>query len=336
MRNLSRVIPVALWAWLSGGAIASGAVPPADQPVVAVRARVIVDNDFGGDPDGLFQLAHHLLSPSVEIRGIIGSRHYESGFYGWPGSSAYACTVAGELLSVMQLDRPPPVIPGAEGRLENPRTPARSAGAEFIVKEALREDTKTPLYVVCGAGLTTVASAYLMEPKIAERIRLIWIGGPEHAGLALPPPGAKHPEYNLGIDLIAARVIFNESAIPLWQVPRDAYRQPLVSAAELRQRVKSRGRVGAFLTERLEELMRRAHGKLGEAYALGDSPLVLLTALQSSWEVDPSSSKYALLPAPRIDDTGSYVANPAGRKIRVYTDLDIRLMLEDFYAKLGN
>lgn len=24
-------------------------------------ARVIVDNDFAGDPDGLFQLAHHLL-----------------------------------------------------------------------------------------------------------------------------------------------------------------------------------------------------------------------------------------------------------------------------------
>jgi hypothetical protein len=35
--------------------------------------RVIVDNDFGGDPDGLFQLAHLLLSPSVDVRAIIGS-----------------------------------------------------------------------------------------------------------------------------------------------------------------------------------------------------------------------------------------------------------------------
>src|SRR5215204_2055881 len=40
---------------------------------VAPRMRVIVDNDFSGDPDGLFQLAHLLLSPSVEIRAIIGS-----------------------------------------------------------------------------------------------------------------------------------------------------------------------------------------------------------------------------------------------------------------------
>jgi hypothetical protein len=33
----------------------------------APRQRIIIDNDFGGDPDGLFQLAHHLASPSVEI-----------------------------------------------------------------------------------------------------------------------------------------------------------------------------------------------------------------------------------------------------------------------------
>lgn len=26
------------------------------------RIRVIVDNDFGGDPDGLFQLVHQVLS----------------------------------------------------------------------------------------------------------------------------------------------------------------------------------------------------------------------------------------------------------------------------------
>src|SRR6187455_804238 len=41
--------------------------------LVKPRMRVIIDNDFGGDPDGLYQLVHHLLSPSVEIRAIIGS-----------------------------------------------------------------------------------------------------------------------------------------------------------------------------------------------------------------------------------------------------------------------
>jgi purine nucleosidase len=37
------------------------------------RLRVISDNDYAGDPDGLFQLAHHVLSPSVDVRAVIGS-----------------------------------------------------------------------------------------------------------------------------------------------------------------------------------------------------------------------------------------------------------------------
>ena len=44
-----------------------------DSNIITPRMRVIVDNDFGGDPDGLFQLAHILLSPSVDVRAIIGS-----------------------------------------------------------------------------------------------------------------------------------------------------------------------------------------------------------------------------------------------------------------------
>ena len=45
------------------------AIPPASP----ARARVIIDNDFSGDPDDLYQLVHHLLSPSVEIPLVIAS-----------------------------------------------------------------------------------------------------------------------------------------------------------------------------------------------------------------------------------------------------------------------
>ena len=39
-------------------------------PVVS-QARVIVDNDWAADPDGLVALAHHLLAEAAEVRGII-------------------------------------------------------------------------------------------------------------------------------------------------------------------------------------------------------------------------------------------------------------------------
>ncbi|MDC6367623.1 MULTISPECIES: nucleoside hydrolase [Flavobacteriaceae] len=299
------------------------------------RVRVIIDNDFGGDPDGLFQLAHHLLSPSVIIEAIIGSKHYKSGFYGSPGTATYACTLVDELLQVMQMSEDFKVYEGANFDLKDLGTPIESEGAKIIVREAMRENTKIPLYVVCGAGLTNIASAYLMEPKIAERITLVWIGGEEYKGLAFPPPGKVRTEYNTGIDIKASQIIFNHSEIPIWQVTRDAYRQALVSYAEILYKIKDKGATGAYLVEKLDDLMMRAKRRLGEAYVLGDNPLVLLTALQSSWEVDPSSSKYVIKPVPRINEKGRYEENVEGRNIRVYNQLDVRLMFEDFVAKLA-
>lgn len=320
---------------LLGLAFALPLAPAAPVPFATTqRLRVIVDNDFGGDPDGLFLLAHLLLSPSVEVRGIIASQHHSAGFYGYPGTPEHALGKASELVRIVAPDQAKHLVLGATVCLRDLKTPSDSAGARLIVQEALRDDTTTPLYLLCGGGLTNPASAYLLEPKIAGRLRLLWIGGPEHSGLALPPPGAGKVEYNLSIDRIAAQVVLNDSPIPLWQVPRDAYRQPLVSLAELDERIGRQGPLGAYLLGSLADLLQRAKGSLGETYVLGDNPLVLLSALQSSWERDPSSCRYVERAAPIITDNGDYEANPAGRSIRVYTALDTRLLFEDLFAKV--
>lgn len=71
-----------------------------------------------------------------------------------------------------------------------------------------------------------------------------------------------------------------------------------------------------------------------ESYALGDSPLVLLTALRSAFEPDSTSSRHVLKPTPRITDDGAYRPMSGTRLMRVYTHVDVRLMFEDFYLKL--
>jgi hypothetical protein len=52
---------------LVGLSLAAAALATPGLAAITPRQRIIIDNDFGGDPDGLFQLAHHLASPSVEI-----------------------------------------------------------------------------------------------------------------------------------------------------------------------------------------------------------------------------------------------------------------------------
>jgi inosine-uridine nucleoside N-ribohydrolase len=318
---------------------AESRVQPPFRPAAGPRYRLISDNDYSGDPDGLYQLVHHLLSPSVDVRAVIGS-HLAPGdpFDPSPQQATNAYRQALQILRLMGLTDRIHAYPGSNTGLIDARTAQRSAGAQTIIAEAMRTDTRLPLFATFGAGLTELASAYLIEPRIAERLTAIWIGGPEYPDLGVPPPpGSSGIEYNLRIDLTAAQVVF-DSPIPLWQVPRNVYRQALVSMTELLTNVRPAGRIGTHLYERIFDVFELAAGaglNLGETYILGDSPLVLLTALQSSFEPDPSSSRYVTRFAPRINDDGTYTPRETGRRIRVYTDLDVRLMFSDLFSKLA-
>ncbi len=303
------------------------------------RIRIISDNDYSGDPDGLVQLAHHLLSPSCEIRAIIGS-HLGADDGAWrtnSESAADAVAKVRELLAIGRFGQGIPVFQGSNHAMQAIDEPIANAAVEFIIEEAMRSDTDAPLFVVCGGSLTQIASAWLREPRIGERLTVIWIGGAEHAGRHIPQ-GVPQLEYNLAEDILAAQVVFNHSNLNLWQIPRDAYRQTIFSMAELSVRWSQTGPLGAYLASQIEFAVTRFESqgrRLGETYVLGDSPLVLLTALQTPYEPDTASSVHEIIPCPTLNSDGTYSENPNGRSIRVYRTIDNRLMFEDFCAKLA-
>lgn len=306
-----------------------------DSPYVpSPRVRVVSDNDYSGDPDGLVQLAHHALSPSVDLRCVIGS-HLRAGDPLDP-SGITADNAADKARTVLALAgrTDVPVIAGSNVGLVDRHTPIDSAAARAIIAEA-HADSPLPLYVCGGAGLTEIASAWLIDPTISSRLTVVWIGGAEYPGIEAPP-GATAAEYNTLIDPVAAQVVLSDSDVVVWQVPRNAYREAIASFAEMQA---WRATVlGTHLVESLEavaEVATAAGVNVGEAYVIGDSPLVLLTALQSSFEAWPSSSRSQLLPAPVLDDSGAYTGDVVpNRTIRVWSDLDMRLLMADLHAKL--
>ena len=107
---------------------------PAFRPAGGPPYQVISDNDYAGDPDGLFQLAHHLLSPSVEMRAVIGS-HLALGdpFVPSGDSAARAVEAASVVLELVGLASAVPVRRGSGllplGRPADVRGSVREAGA---------------------------------------------------------------------------------------------------------------------------------------------------------------------------------------------------------------
>ncbi len=294
------------------------------------RARVFDLNDASGDPDGLFATVHALLSTATTVTGLVTTLNSDD-----PSSTPATdgVPIAREMLRLMGLSRSVPVYAGSNVKLTDRTTPQPSDGARALIAEATRTDTTLPLYVTVGGNLTDVASAYLMQPDIASKFTLVWIGG-------APYPGGGR-EYNLSQDPIAAQVIFNDSPIEIWQVPSNAYAQNAVGLTELQEHVRPHGRIGAWLyAQLLNRLNNPPQGfpNLGEQYVLGDSPLVLLTALTNAYDPTGSggvgSAHYDTMYAPNINPDGTYQARSSGRQIRVYNSVDSRLILGDFFSKL--
>lgn len=294
------------------------------------RARVFDLNDASGDPDGLFATAHALLSTATVVTGLVTTLNSDD-----PSSTPATdgVPIAREMLRLMGLGGAVPVYAGSNLKLSDRTTPQPSDGARALIAEATRTDTTLPLYVTVGGNLTDVASAYLMRPDIASKFTLVWIGGAPY------PAGGR--EFNLSQDPIAAQVVFNDSPIPIWQVPSNAYAQNAVGVTELQDHVKPHGRIGAWLyAQLLNRLNNPPQGfpNLGEQYVLGDSPLVLLTALTNAYDPTGSggvgSAQYDTMYAPLINSDGTYQSRSSGRQIRVYKSVDSRLIFGDFFAKL--
>jgi purine nucleosidase len=273
--------------------------------------RVVVDNDFAGDPDGLVGLAHHLLSPTNRVTAITSS-FLDPRFAESATTAEEGVVLAAELVDEVGPAVRPAVLAGSE---EAWKPGVRSAASDAIVAAAMEEDD-LPLFVVCGGPLTNVAAALEQEPAVATRMELVWIGGSLDADAY---------EYNRDTDLAAAQFVFSRPGLVVHQFPLETYRQCGYSVHELAEDVGTSGRLGAWLWDHYQsppEWMR-----LGEVWPLGDSPPVLVTALSTE------SSRWTTV-------TGTSPAVPVhpgpsdGATARVCTDVDFRLVVGDMLAKL--
>ncbi|MEV0996025.1 nucleoside hydrolase [Nonomuraea sp. NPDC050202] len=284
---------------------------------------MIINTDAKNEADDQFAIVHALLSPSLDIRGLVaahfGNRRTRS-------SLEESRAEIELLLRLMKLDGRVPVADGAPYALPDAGTPVPAPGVELIVEEAMR-DVAEPLYVAFLGPLTDMASALMLEPRIAERdVTVIWIGGGGYDGVG---PQNGRPEFNLSNDIVAANIVFS-SALKVWQIPAPTYRMTAVGYAELDAKVAPCGEIGDYLVRQLVEWNERQHGGSIEFRVLGDSPAIGLM-------LHPDCGTWVERPAPAFRYDGTYdhsAAEDGNRPIRVYGSIDARFIHEDFFAKL--
>lgn len=301
------------------------------------KTPVLITNDLSGDVDGLFALVHQLLSTRCEVRGIVGTHLSDQRAWTTNGQNTsvvdQAVSRANEVLELLGKKGQIKVVKGAEKGMEAADKPVDSEGVRMIIAEAHKATPDRPLYVTVGASLTDIASAWLIDPSISKNIILIWIGGQEYPfGHPFPPQynkGQNRIEYNARLDLKAFQTVFNLSDLTLWQIPRDVYRQALYGMDEIKDKIAPCGEVGKYLVDKV-------HRFGSDTYVLGDSPMVLISTLTTTFEPGAASSFYEVTNAPKVTDEGLYDFTNPGREILVYKTIDTRLLFGDMESKLRN
>lgn len=283
--------------------------------------RVIIDSDVKNEADDQFAVVHALLSPTLDVRGVIPA-HF--GTHRTTQSLAESRAELDLLLRLLALDHDVPTADGAPHALPDEQTPVDSAGARLIIEEARRTDAG-PLFIAFLGPLTDMASALLLAPDIAETdTTVIWIGGPPYGDIVSV---GSWPEFNLKNDIASANVVF-DSGIRLWQVPANVYRQVVVGYAELEARVEPHGELGAYLAQQVVDFNTTYNRVAIESRSLGDSPAIALM-------LDPFCAAMRRQPGVRFAPDGRYEPADPSREILVVESVDVRFLLEDMFAKIA-
>jgi hypothetical protein len=294
----------------------------------AKQVRVIISSDAANEADDQAAIAYALLSPKLVVRGIVAS-HFKPHTGSLAGSERDSTEASyheiQNLLKVMKLGNCVPVFIGAKRKFANANESLNSEGSDFIVREALADDSR-PLFVLVLGPLTDLATAFSKDQSIAQRLTAVWIGG---AGY---PQGG--PEYNQDGDRIAADKVM-KSSVPLWQLPLNVYLMPRFGLIEGVERIATQGLLGGFLFERLDRF-RRSYQVGNEVLLYADLPAVGVLLFSLGREPDTLTDfKSEWKTAPSVLEDGSYDMIDGTRKIRVFLSLDQRAVLEDFFAKLA-
>ncbi len=284
------------------------------------KVRMVLDTDTFNEVDDQFAVAHALLSPeSMTVEAIYAAPYYKKSIAdaGEGMELSYQ-----EILRLLQrLNVAPEGLAhrGSAAFMADATTPVTSAATADLIERAMTTAPDAePLYVVAIGAITNVASAILLEPRIIERIVVVWLGG--HA---LYWPTAR--EFNLSGDPHAARVLF-DSGVPLLQLPCwPVVSHLLTSVAELERYVEPCGEIGAFLTERVKGYHGEHKGWAKEIWDLA----------ATAYLVNPDWIETALVHSPILTTEETWSADPRRHLIRTTTRIKRDAIFRDFFAKLA-
>ena len=171
---------------------------------------VVLDTDAYNEIDDQFAIAYLLSYPErANTTAIYAAPFFNAKSNGPADGMNKSYDEILKLLDLMKIEKQ--VFRGSESYLPCESTPVISDAARDLADRVKNYTKEKPLYIVAIGAITNIASAILLNPEVAERAVLVWLGG-----------HARHfhntREFNMFQDVAASRVVMG-CGVPFVQLP---------------------------------------------------------------------------------------------------------------------
>jgi inosine-uridine nucleoside N-ribohydrolase len=274
------------------------------------QTRVWIDADTANEIDDLYAITRMLAAQDLEIVAL-SSAH-------WSKSPA----AEGNTLEASQ--RLNEALLGLTGRMSIPHPrgsavgvywwgadrAAYSAAAYHLIRAARDTPAGEKLTVIALGALTNVASALMIEPSIAPKMRLYWLG----AFIDTERGVWDKSEFNCLNDIPALNEVLNRRELELRVMPASVARALTFEYAFTAERLARHGRLGEFLLARWKQ------------HAPGASTWIMWDLAAVEWVLKPELVKWKRMRTPPENTQ---------REVDAAVSIDAEAMRADFWQAIG-
>lgn len=280
------------------------------------KLNVILDTDTYNECDDQFALAYMIKNQdifNIEAITVAPYSHKERNETVISGREKSYNEII-KICNWLNLDTTNKVFKGAEDYICNGYDETNDA-VNKIIEVALRND-KT--YVMAIGAITNIALAIKKEPKIIDKIEVVWLGG--HSLLQ-----NNNLEFNFRQDVNAVKIVF-DSKVKLTIIPcKNVASNLRTSVYELNHYLKDKSELCNYLIDRFYN--DGYHG-IQERRVIWDIS-VIAYMINKEWFTSEDIS------CPNIKEDTSYELTTNNHKITMVNYIDVNKVYNDVFKKLG-
>lgn len=280
------------------------------------KVNVILDTDTYNECDDQFALAYMIKSQdifNIEAITVAPYSHKERNETVISGREKSYNEIL-KICNWLNFDTTNKVFRGAEDYICNGYDETNDAVNKII--EVALKNNKT--YILAIGAITNVALAIKKEPKIIDKIEVIWLGG--HSLLQ-----NNNLEFNFRQDVSAVRIVF-ESKVKLTIIPcKNVASNLRTSVYELNHYLKDKSELCNYLIDRFYN--DGYHG-IQERRVIWDIS-VIAYMINKEWFTSEDIS------CPDIKEDTSYELTTNNHKITMINYIDVNKVYIDLFKKLG-